>query len=462
MGRPAAALCLAWALALGCAHPLTHSKPEGAGGAGDPHGAEPPGNDTALAQLCADGGDFDAATFSENGTLLLFRGDRVWEVPLGGSRPHSRPIAAVWPELGGPVDAALRLHRPHSPAEQRSLLLFQGERVWAYAGGRLQPGFPRRIEEEFPGVPGALDAAVECPRGDCGGDAVLFFSGDRVFVFDVALRVTKPRAWPALGACGAALRWLGRFYCLRGTRFRRFRPRAGDAPGEPRDLRDFFIPCPGRGHGLGNASWGDAGDRCSETPFQALLSDDTGRVFAFRGNLSFRLDSWQDGQHPWPVGQTWPGLDGPVDAAFAWDGRTYLIQGSQVSVFLSDRGHQRVQGYPRPLLDELGVPRADAAFTCPGSAQLYVITGDRIQLVDLSQSPRRAGPPLPLPHDRVDSAMCTRDGVFVLRGPALHRYPGPAQLLAAPQPAPPEPGAPRLLRCPHTGTDTDTGTTDTN
>ncbi|NXW88052.1 HEMO protein, partial [Alopecoenas beccarii] len=415
-----------------------------------------------LAQLCADGGGFDAATFSENGTLLLFRGDQVWEVSLRGPRPHSRPIAASWPELGGPVDAALRLHRPQSPQEHQSLLLFQawgagwgawgslqGEQVWAYAGGQLRPGFPRRIEDEFPGVPGGLDAAVECHREDCGGDSVLFFKGDRVFSFDVALGVTKPREWPALGPCDAALRWLGRFYCLRGTQFRRFQPRTGDLPpGGPRDLRDYFIPCPGRGHGQGNASWGDASDRCSEMPFQALLSDDTGRVFAFRGNLSFRLDSWQDGHHPWPVGQTWPGLKGQVDAAFAWDGRTYLIQGSQVSVFLSDRGHRRVRGYPRPLLEELGVPRADAAFTCPGSAELYVITGGRIQRVDLSQTPRRAEDPLPLPHDRVDGAMCTRDGVFLFHGPSLHQYPGPGRLLAAPQPAPPQRIAERFFRCP--------------
>lgn len=44
------------------------------------------------------------------------------------------------------------------------------------------------------------------------------------------------------------------------------------------------------------------------------------------GGLSFRLDSLRDGHHAWPLGQTWPGLEGEVDAAFAWDGRTYLIQ----------------------------------------------------------------------------------------------------------------------------------------
>lgn len=44
------------------------------------------------------------------------------------------------------------------------------------------------------------------------------------------------------------------------------------------------------------------------------------------GGLMFRLDSWRDGWHAWPQGHSWPGLQGDVDAAFAWDGRTYLIQ----------------------------------------------------------------------------------------------------------------------------------------
>ncbi|KAK0687064.1 HEMO protein, partial [Pygoscelis papua] len=274
--------------------------------------------------------------------------------------------------------------------------------------------------------------------------------GDTVYSFDLALRVTKPRVWPGLGPCSAALRWLERYYCLRGTHFQRFDPLTGKVPtGYPRDLRDYFIPCPGRaGHGQGNASWGDAGDRCSEMPFQALLSDDTGRIYAFRGGLSFRLDLWRDGYHAWPLGQTWPELEGEVDAAFAWDGRTYLIQGSQVSIFLSEQGHRRVLGYPRALQEELGVPSADAAFTCPGSAHLYLITGDRIRLVDLMQMPRHVGEPVLLPHDHVDGAMCTNDGVFLFRGPSYHQYPSVAQLLGAQQPTPPQSIATHFFHCP--------------
>ncbi|XP_074789504.1 hemopexin [Athene noctua] len=445
MGVPAA-LCLAWALALGCAHPLAPPKAEAAA-EGPPRGTEPPSNDndTALAELCQDEGGFDAATLTENGTMVFFRGPEVWESAPGGGSLRSRPLAASWPELGGRVDAALRLRHQ----EQESLFLFQGEQVWAYAGGRLLPGFPRRIEEEFPGVPGGVDAAVECDPEECGGEMALFFKGDTVFAFDVGLRVTKPRAWPGPGPCGAALRWLGRFFCLRGPRFWRFRPPAGDLPpGYPRDLREFFIPCPGRWHGHGNASWGAAGERCSPEPFQALLSDDDGHIHAFRGNVSFRLDWRRDGLHAWPLAQAWPGLEGEVGAAFAWDGRSYLIQGSRVSAFLPGRGPRRVLGYPRPLRQELGVDSADAAFTCPGSAELFLIAGDRVRRVDLRESPRRAGEPLPLPHEGVDAAMCTREGVVLFRGPSYHQYPSVGQLLGARQPAPPRSIAADFFQCP--------------
>lgn len=55
----------------------------------------------------------------------------------------------------------------------------QDEKVWSYAGGQLRPGFPRLIGDEFPGVPGGLDAAVECHPEECGGETVLFFKGER-------------------------------------------------------------------------------------------------------------------------------------------------------------------------------------------------------------------------------------------------------------------------------------------
>uniref|UniRef100_A0A8C4WH43 Hemopexin n=1 Tax=Gopherus evgoodei TaxID=1825980 RepID=A0A8C4WH43_9SAUR len=191
------------------------------------------------ASRCADEGGFDAITLDEHGVMLFFRGAHVWK----GFHGPAQLINATWPEIQGPVDAALRIHH------KLSCVCPQGERVWAYAGGRLRPGYPRLIGEEFKGVPGDLDSAVECHPEDCTAESLLFFKGGDVFAYDLGLGVLKRRSWPGVTNCSAATRWLGRYYCFQRVRFLRFQPATGQVPpGYPRDARDYFLRCPGRDH----------------------------------------------------------------------------------------------------------------------------------------------------------------------------------------------------------------------
>jgi hypothetical protein len=56
----------------------------------------------------------------------------------------------------------------------------QDDKVFSYYNHSLEKGYPKDIQLDFPGVPSHLDAAVECPKGECNSDSVLFFKGKPV------------------------------------------------------------------------------------------------------------------------------------------------------------------------------------------------------------------------------------------------------------------------------------------
>ncbi|XP_053564820.1 hemopexin [Bombina bombina] len=388
-------------------------------------------NVTGLPDRCSDEG-FDSITIDDEGVMHFFRGDYVWS----GFKGSAQLINETWRNLSRPVDAAFRNYNRNLPLEHERTYLFQGSKVWSYFEGHLLKDYPRNISQEFPGIPNDLDAAVECHEGECKVDSVIFFKGPTVYVYSPQEEPrVKQRTWTSLGQCSAAIRWLERYYCFNGINFTRFDPVSGERLSPiPLDTRDYFISCPGRGHGHAarqNATFMSIKSRCSSRPFEALSSDDKGRVYAFRGGWYFRLDTRKDGWHAWPLNHSWKNLQGVVDAAFSWENKIYFIQGSQVTIYLSDQVYTEVQGYPKSLQEELGVSEIDAAFTCPQSSELYVIKGNKIQMVDLSQSPRRQGPERPIVHDHVDSAMCGINGIDLFIGPFYYHYKNVEELVSA-------------------------------
>ncbi|XP_069891292.1 hemopexin [Dipodomys merriami] len=411
--------------------------------------------DPDVIERCSDGWSLDATTMDGNGTMLFFKGEFVWK----GHKWVRELISERWKNSTSSVDAAFR-------RGGNSVFLIKGDKVWVYPPEEKENGYPKLLQDEFPGIPFPVDAAVECHRGECHDEGIIFFQGDRKWFWDLATRTKKERSWPAVGNCTAALRWLERYYCFQGNRFLRFNPATGEVPPRyPLDARDYFMSCPGRGHGRRHRNGTGQGNsthhgleytRCNpDLVLTALLSDNHGITYAFSGSHYWRLDTSQDGWHSWPIAHQWPNGPSTVDAAFSWDDKLYLIQGTQVYVFLVKGGYILVSGYPKRLEKELGSPygvsleAVDAAFTCPGSSRLYIMAGRQLWWLDLKLGVQAKWTELSWPHEKVDGALCMEKSLgpkscssngpslYLIHGPNLYCYSDVEKLTAAktlPQP----------------------------
>ncbi|KAM9659769.1 hemopexin [Trichechus inunguis] len=457
-------LGLCWSLAI--THPLASTSASGNGAEGG-NGTK---QDPDVLERCSDGWGPDATTLDDSGAMLFFEGDFVWK-----SHKWARElISQQWQNFTGPVDAAFR--HGHD-----SVFLIKGDKVWVYPPKKKEKGYPKLLQDEFPGIPSPLDAAVECHLGECQHEGVLFFQGNRKWFWDFATRSKKERSWPDVGNCSSALRWIGRYYCFQGNQFLRFNPVTGKVPLRyPLDARDYFMPCPGRGHGPGHRNGTDHGNgtypgqgnrpgHCSpDLVLSALLSDIHGATYAFSGSHYWRLDTSRDGWHSWPIAHQWPQGPSTVDAAFSWEDKLYLVQGTQVYIFLTKGGYTLVNDYPKRLEKELGSPHGisldavDAAFTCPGSSHLHIMAGRRLWWLDLKLGAQGIWTELPWPHEKVDGALCVEKSLglnscsangpslYLIHGPNVYCYSDVDKLNAAKALPKPQSVA-SLLGCSHSG-----------
>ncbi|XP_014707609.1 hemopexin [Equus asinus] len=441
LGGPVALglLGLCWSLAI--ANPLPPDSAPGTGAEGG-NGVK---QDPDVIERCSDGWSSDATTLDEHGAMVFFKGEFMWKSPNW----TRELISERWKNFIGPADAAFR-------RSNDSVFLIKGDKVWVYPPGKKEKGYPKLLQEEFPGIPSPLDAAVECHRGECQDEGILFFKGNRTWFWDLATRTTKERFWLAVQNCSSAMRWLNRYYCFSGNKFLRFNPVSGEVPPKyPLDVRDYFMPCPGRGHrnrtGHGTGTHrGYGASRCSpDLALSALVSDNHGATYAFSESHHWRLDTSKDGWHSWPIDHQWPKGPSTVDAAFSWDDKLYLIQGTQVYIFLTKGGYTLVDGYPKRLEKELGSPHGisletvDAAFMCPGSSRLHVMAGRRLWWLDLKSGAAATWTELPWPHEKVDGALCVEKslgphscsanglGLYLIQGPNLYCYSDVEKLNAA-------------------------------
>ncbi|KAM6945313.1 hemopexin [Aplochiton taeniatus] len=336
-----------------------------------------------------DGIEFDAITPDEKGNTFFFKGDHLWKGFQGPAQLSNQSFKELdsYHHLGH-IDAAFRMHNTENPKDHDHIYLFLEDKVFSYYDHVLEEGYPKDIQQDFPGVPSQLDAAVECPKGECGTDSVLFFKGSDIYTYDIATKLVKRKQWSHLPNCTAAFRWLEHYYCFHGYSFTRFHPVTGEVVGTyPKDARHYFMRCPNF------------------------------------GGIYMRLDSHRDGIHPFPIPKAWKEVTSGVDAVFFYTDKIYIIKGDQVYIYNAAAHFTLIEGYPKTLKEELGIESpVDAAFACANSNMVHIIQGRKMFEIDLTATPRAVVRDALLPIPKVDAALCGPDGVKVFSGSVYYKY----------------------------------------
>uniref|UniRef100_A0A8D2ZHH8 Proteoglycan 4a n=1 Tax=Scophthalmus maximus TaxID=52904 RepID=A0A8D2ZHH8_SCOMX len=122
--------------------------------------------------VCSDS-PIDGLTALSNGTILIFKGELFWSVdPV--SRLPGRP-QSITDRLGvsSPIDTVFTRCNCH-----RNTYIIKGDHFWRFDRNMVvEPGFPKPLASEFPGLTGTISAALAVPATRKRPETVYFFKG---------------------------------------------------------------------------------------------------------------------------------------------------------------------------------------------------------------------------------------------------------------------------------------------
>uniref|UniRef100_A0A663LQU7 Peptidase metallopeptidase domain-containing protein n=1 Tax=Athene cunicularia TaxID=194338 RepID=A0A663LQU7_ATHCN len=117
---------------------------------------------------------FDAIT-TLRGEILFFKGSYVWRKSPYFSDIEHDTISSFWPPLAAGFDAAYEVDK------KDRVVFFKDDQYWAVSGYRIEPGFPKPIQNlGFPTSVGKIDAAVH----DQNTKKTYFFVGNKYWSFN--------------------------------------------------------------------------------------------------------------------------------------------------------------------------------------------------------------------------------------------------------------------------------------
>nr|XP_004661959.2 stromelysin-1 [Jaculus jaculus] len=149
------------------------------------HSVAPPESgppESATPTMCDPALTFDAVT-TLRGEALFFKDRYFWRKSLRTHEPGFYLISSFWPSLPSSIDAAYEV------AGKDTVFIFKGNQFWAIRGHEEQSGYPKSIYTlGFPATVRKIDAAISSKEKK----KTYFFVGDKYWRFDEKRQSMEP------------------------------------------------------------------------------------------------------------------------------------------------------------------------------------------------------------------------------------------------------------------------------
>ncbi|XP_058400495.1 stromelysin-1 [Diceros bicornis minor] len=140
----------------------------------------PPGPGTLA--MCDPALSFDAIS-TLRGEILFFKDRYFWRKTFRTSVPEFHPISSFWPSLPSDIDAAYEV------TSKDTVFIFKGDKFWAIRGSEEKADYPRSIHSlGFPPTVRKIDAAIS----DKEKKKTYFFVEDKYWRFDERRQSMEP------------------------------------------------------------------------------------------------------------------------------------------------------------------------------------------------------------------------------------------------------------------------------
>ncbi|KAM3607313.1 uncharacterized protein V6R79_005516 [Siganus canaliculatus] len=376
-----------------------------------------------------EGMEMDAAAVNEEGIPYFFHDDHLFKGFHGKAEFSNESFSELDDHHNlGHVDAAFRMHYEDSTHHDH-MFFFLDNKVFSYYQHKLEEGYPKDISEVFPGIPDHLDAAVECPKPECDEDTVIFFKDHQIFHYNVRTKAVDEKDFQSMPNCTSAFRFMEHYYCFHGHMFSKFDPKTGEVHGKyPKEARDYFMRCSKFSEDSDHVER----ERCSRVHLDAITSDHAGDMYAFRGHHYLSRDAGSDALKADTIEHAFKEVHSELDAVFSYEDHLYMIKDGNVHVYNEAEPHVHQDGYPKPIMEVLGIEGPiDAAFVCDNQHIAHIIKGQNIYDVDMKSNPRVASNERPIAlFKKIDAAMCNAEGLKVVVGNHFYKFESPMVMVA--------------------------------